>query len=89
MIIQNNIILKLKNSLEYGENISPYFIERKEEDNIVVWYGINTNWKFENNKWYKLENNEFVECKKPEYEYLYEQLYINKLNIWKILIKKI
>lgn len=53
---------------------SEYHIERLVEDNKVIWFGLNTNWKFENDKWFKLVDSEFVECSEPIYETKYKEL---------------
>lgn len=47
-----------------------YHIERREENGTVVWYGINTNWKYDGKNWYKLKKGNFVKCLVPEYELL-------------------
>ena len=69
-------ILELTEPLEKCNYITdrPYQIERTEENGQIIWYGIDTNWKFKDNQWYKLENAHFVPCVIPEYEKLYLEL---------------
>lgn len=77
-IVKHSIILELPQTLETGTALKfcekPYRIERIEQDNTIVWYGYNTNWKYENDKWFKLNGFGFIECEEPEYEKIYKQL---------------
>lgn len=77
-IVKKSIWLELPETLEQGSAKlicdKPYLIERVEENNVVIWFGHNTNWKFKNNKWYKLNNGKFIDCNKPEYELIFEKL---------------
>lgn len=52
----------------------PYFVQRLEYPDKIVWLGLNTNWKYEHQKWYKLTGSKFVECDIPEYEVEYLRL---------------
>jgi len=52
-------------------NEDSYSIERREENNTVIWFGIKTNWKKEGSKsWEKLVKGEFVNSEEPIYEKL-------------------
>lgn len=50
----------------------PYFVSRQEENGEIVWFGLETNWRFFNGRWYILIKSDWVECEKPKYEILYE-----------------
>jgi len=52
----------------------PYQIERLEKNGEIIWYGYNTNWKYSNYAWSKLEGGEFIPCEEPEYETIYKEL---------------
>lgn len=52
---------------------TPYFVERKEENGEIVWYGLETNWKYSDGKWFVLVRMIWEECEKPKYEELYEK----------------
>lgn len=77
-ILQKSEIIKFDSPLaepELNWSEPDYTIERKvTTNNEIVWYGINTNWIFENNKWFKLIGSDFVECEEPIYETLYKEL---------------
>jgi hypothetical protein len=53
----------------------PFIVERKEYDNEITWFGYNINWKFENNQWYILKHNEWLECDIPYFEKIYLKNY--------------
>lgn len=76
-IIKKSVILELPETLENGSAKimcnKPYIIERTEENNEIIWWGYNTNWKLDvlDNQWYELINFNFIPCAIPEYEKLY------------------
>lgn len=72
-IDSTRIILKLPQSLEekYKDLCDkPYFIERLEKKDSIVWYGYNVNWVFKDGQWYEMD----TPCEEPEYEKLYQRL---------------
>lgn len=76
--VKSSVWIELPKTLE-GDNAekiceSPYEIERTEEDSIIIWWGLKTNWKMVDGKWYHLIDMEFVECEEPEYEKIYKSL---------------
>lgn len=52
----------------------PYFVTRIVRPNETVWLGLNTNWRYKNEQWERLEAGEFVACEVPEYELKYQEI---------------
>jgi len=50
----------------------PYYIERLEEDNEIIWFGLETNWKKNSDIWYILDKGDWLECNIPHYEKSYQ-----------------
>lgn len=80
MIISHKVSIVLELDVLY-EKISkvklPYRILREEngysENGKIIWYGLESNWKFFDNKWYITSHGKWVECDKPIYESIYQQ----------------
>lgn len=54
----------------------PFVVERLKYDNdVIIWFGYNTNWKFEDNQWYSTIKSEWIECETPDYEKMYLKNY--------------
>ena len=72
-------VFKFEYSIEQP-SIKPYSTNRVEyEDGEVVWFGISTNWKRNNNIWYKLSTNHNA---KPLEKYLPDIIYGSDRTIW-------
>jgi hypothetical protein len=52
----------------------PHYVHRMEYPDKIVWLGLETNWKFENGTWFRLEKSNFVPCDTPEYELKYQKI---------------
>lgn len=73
MIHRQTTVMKFDEFYEKTSFVDlPYFVSRQEENGEVVWFDLETNWKFFNGKWHILIKSEWIECEKPKYELLYE-----------------
>ena len=49
-------------------------MQRLERNNEIFWFGHGINWNFKDEQWYKLKNNDFVECDECIYETMIKEL---------------
>lgn len=54
----------------------PYFVTRIVRPEEIVWLGLETNWRYKNEQWERLEKGKFVACEVPEYELKYQEITI-------------
>lgn len=59
---------------ETSFNDLPYSVERIEENDEIIWLGLEKNWKYSNNKWFVLIKQQWEEMnEEPIYEKLYKE----------------
>ena len=77
-IHKTNTWLELKDLYEDSKYIDkPYYVERLEKDEEIVWFGLETNWKTINGIWYILNFPNWEKSNIPKYEEIYLEL-LNK-----------
>ena len=69
-----NTWLELEELYEDSKVSIPYYVERKEEKNEVVWFGLETNWKKISGVWHILNKGNWEESNPPKYEEIYLEL---------------
>lgn len=52
----------------------PYYVERSSSNGIIVWFGLETNWKYFNDSWHILRDGSWVKSSAPKYEEIYLKL---------------
>lgn len=74
-IHEKKTVLKLSEFYEKSVGVSsPYYVSRLEKNSgEIVWFGLETNWRFFDGQWYVLKHMEWEPCEEPEYEKIYEQ----------------
>lgn len=78
-LVKKEEVFEFEYSIE-DPTISPYVTNRiVKSDGIVVWFGIDVNWKKENGIWYVLTTNQNA---KPLKKYLPEIVYGSDRTIW-------